>query len=119
MSQVLSPRLHILQLGQSVYPSIPTKNRPVPFGHFRLVVAVAPIANWTGNAGASAMASVFTIAGAAPRFIRVIFADPPYIAAEIAGHFDFIFARQKAPSDWTPTLRFRSRQVFGAGFRLY
>ena len=122
MPQVLSPRFHILQLGQSVHPSIPTKNRPVPFRHFRLVLAVAPIANWTGNAGAPTMASVLTIAGAAPRFIHVIFAHPPGPAADLTGHLSFTFARRKpdaVPSDWTPTLQFCSSYVFHAGFRLY
>src|ERR1700733_4965083 len=119
MPQVLSPRFHILQLGQSVYPSIATKNLPVPFGHLRLVLAVAPIADWTGNAVASAMASVFTIARTAPRFIHVIFAHPPGPAADLTGHRNFIFARRKPDSpasDWTPTLQFRSRHVFDAGF---
>jgi hypothetical protein len=29
MSQVVSPRFHVLQLGQSVYPAIPAENLPV------------------------------------------------------------------------------------------
>jgi len=40
------------------------------------------------------MASALTITRAAPRLIDVIFANPPCIAAEIAGHLSFIFARR-------------------------
>src|SRR5271163_4128960 len=95
MPQVVSPRFHVLELGQSVYPAIPAENLSVSSRHFRLALAVAKIAAWTRHACSPAVTSVSTIARAAPGLVLVVFAHPACVAADFTRHLNIIFAQRK------------------------
>jgi hypothetical protein len=100
MPQVLSPRFHILQRGQSVYPPVPVEDLPVSVRHFGFVLTVARITGRTGQASSATVACVFTITCAAPGLIYVVFAHPESVAADFAGHLDPIFARSVCRRSW-------------------